>query len=319
MPLGGLGKVVGGDGLSVGDHAEDLDRLVEKVRTVEVAKGFQVATARWLSLGDRDQEVVAEHAPERPVDSSSVLQPPIGQSSSGFEPPAIEHVESGKLAPAIFLRSMFDGVEEGGEFGFGPVDPTHPSQVGFQEIGEFQEMPDVFQGVTKLGLGEGPSTPIGPGLAPQKRITEGLVDQVSQGKRITEADQARGDLDVEDATGHRAGLQSADPQILARRVHDHFQRRVDHSVPERGKVAHLERVDDRHPRGCRHLDQAEHRLEGVFRDKLGVKGEAAGVAEVLDEFPESLRVRDQGFRFRRVFGHGSARRVEFDRGEPPPG
>ena len=110
------------------------------------------------------------------------------------------------------------------ELVLGPLDPAEPLQVGLELVGEVEQVADVLKCVAQAGLRTAATPPVGPGLAPEQRDFQGLVDQISQGKRIAEADEPGGDLDVEDsAGGPDAGLHPADPQVLARRVHDDLE------------------------------------------------------------------------------------------------
>ena len=58
---------------------------------------------------------------------------------------------------------------------------------------------------------------------------------------------------------------------------------------------HRLRVDHRQPIARRHLDQAEHRLERLLRDELGVEAEPARGADVADQLLELGGRGDQAF------------------------
>ena len=78
------------------------------------------------------------------------------------------------------------------------------------------------------------------------------------------------------------GAEQADPHVLAGRVHHDLERRVVHQAPRRGSsLADLSgSITARRSRG-RHLDQAEHRLESLFRDELGVEGKPLHGSNVI--------------------------------------
>ena len=114
--------------------------------------------------------------------------------------------------------------------------------------------------------------------------------RLTSDKRVAETDEPGGDLHVEDAPRQRPGLEQADPQVLAGRVHHDLDRRVVDDVPERVEIADRQRIDHRQPVARRDLDQAEDRLERVFRDELGVEGKPAARPQVLDQRGELRRV-----------------------------
>ena len=78
-------------------------------------------------------------------------------------------------------------------------------------------------------------------------------------------------------------------------MHDDLDRRVEHHVPERAQVADRQGIDHRQPLASRHLDQAEHRLERLFGDKLGVEGEPAARPQMIDQPVELGRRGDDLF------------------------
>ena len=120
-----------------------------------------------------------------------------------------------------------------GELGLGPGRSTELRQAVGEMIGQIEQVADVVERVMELGRAERPMPPVGARLAAGQADPQHLPDQVHQRQRVTETDQARGDLDVEHPAGKRPGPQQADPQIFTRRMHHDLDRRVEDHVPER--------------------------------------------------------------------------------------
>ena len=107
------------------------------------------------------------------------------------------------------------------------------------------------------------------------------------------AEQAGGDLHVEDAGGQRAGLEPAEARFLLASVHDDLDIGVGDELPEGVEAGQGEGVEDGDAVGCGDLGEGEFGAVGVLADELGVEGEDAGLADLVVEGAGLGRVGDE--------------------------
>ncbi len=144
-----------------------------------------------------------------------------------------------------------------------------------EDIGDLEQVTHIIERVIELGRAQGPVPPVGARFTAGQADSQNLADQIHERERIIETDQTGRDLDVEHLARQGPRAQQADPQILAGRVHDDFDGRVEHHVPERADVAHGQGIDHGEPFARGHLNETEDRLERVFTDKFGVERKLA--------------------------------------------
>ena len=163
-----------------------------------------------------------------------------------------------------------------------PGGSTQLGEPADEMIGHVEQVANVVEGVMELGRSQGPVPPVGACLAARQADPEHLADQVHQRQRITEPDQSRGHLHVEDPPGKRRlnrQIRRSSPAACMT-----TSTAGSRTTSQNGlDVAHRQGIDHRQPLARRHLDQAEHRLERLFDDKLGVEGEPADRPQMVDQ------------------------------------
>ncbi len=108
-----------------------------------------------------------------------------------------------------------------------------------------------------------------------------------------EAEQRRGDLRVEQRSGHRAARVEQDLDVLARRVQDFQSRTVEQQLVQRRQVEAGQRVDQPAVGFGGNLHEAELRVVGALPHELGVEREALRTVQPEQGRLECGRLVDQ--------------------------
>ena len=133
-------------------------------------------------------------------------------------------------------------------------------------------------------------------------MSQELIDQRAVPKRIGQADQAGGDLQVEPVCRRFPAPAPAHANLLAPGVNDHRAGRIDQHAPKRFERPGAQRVDQTQRRRRRNLDQAQARLIGVFADEFGVEADHAGFADASAAFRDGGGIGNDKF-LKRIHWH----------------
>ena len=175
-----------------------------------------------------------------------------------------------------------------------PGEAVAKPELVLEALTEGEEVFDVGGGVGELGAGKGSAHPVAPGLPLVEAEAEEGPDEDVIGGGIALADEAGGDLDVEDVGGEGAGGVPAEAGFLVAGVDDEGDGGVGGEAPEGREVGEGEGVDDRDVAGGGDLDQGEFGAVGAFADELRVDGEEAGVLDVVAEAVEGVWGGEEG-------------------------
>ena len=80
-----------------------------------------------------------------PVLSSSLVFAPLGQPPGHLQSAAAELVQPRQPPPSLLVGPLQGAGEEVGKFGLGPVGSPHLLQLGFQMIGDVQQMAHIIE------------------------------------------------------------------------------------------------------------------------------------------------------------------------------
>ena len=155
--------------------------------------------------------------------------------------------------------------------------------LGLQPVLYQQEVADVVGGVMALGGTQGSSVPLREGVAASKHLPRDGLDEVRKRQGVGMPGEGGDDLRVEDRGGRNVQVPHDRLEILRARVHDGADRRIRHESPQVVQGPDREGVDQRDPVGRGHLEQADPRVVAFLADELGVEGECADLADVLQE------------------------------------
>ena len=168
--------------------------------------------------------------------------PPLGKPAGDLQAAAAELVQPRQTPPALSSTRFWIAATNSRELALGP---GGPAPLG--KLGRRADRPGRADNARRPGR-SGAARPTAAAAASRsasrpRRPTTRIVcaDQVAERQRVAEPDQPGGDLHVKDPAGDRPGLEPADPQVLARGMHDDLDRRVGHYLPERREVAHGQR------------------------------------------------------------------------------
>jgi hypothetical protein len=154
------------------------------------------------------------------------------------------------------------------------------------------QVADVVQGVLDLPLAQRPAAPVGAGLLFAGRFAQELVDQRAEAGRILDADQAGGQLHVEQSGRRLAHRAEAEFHLAAAGVNDRLVARRGDRFPEGPQVGQLDGVDQGHLPFGNHLDQAEMGPVRVLGDELRIETDPRAAGQPGAEFLQLLARRD---------------------------
>lgn len=246
------------------------------------------ATAHDLeegSVGDR-----------RPVREILHLGDPIPLDAQRREErflPGIEFVAA-PCPPHLGDRIEDVGVIEPGQaLPAGPVQATRGLESRPEFRPEQRQVPHVVRGIAKLRGTQGPSIPVGEGVALGERVAEEALDQFSQGRGIVRSGEGRRDLHVDDVLRRRSAVAAHGGEVRGAGMHEGGVLRRADDLPDRRKFADRERIDEVDPLAGRQLDQAGLGEVGDLADELGIEGERLLSRDMLQGLGEPGRIGDQ--------------------------
>jgi len=169
------------------------------------------------------------------------------------------------------------------------------------------EVADVVGGVAELDAGEGAMVPVSEGESFSEACAGELADELGEADGVGQADEAGGDLRIEDAVGAGAGEAEDGFEVLLAAVDELLDGGIGDEIPEGCEVEAGEGIDECDAVGGGDLYETEFRDVGHFADELAVVGEGADRADVCDEIGQSIGGGDEGggrFGDQRVLGDG---------------
>ncbi len=124
-----------------------------------------------------------------------------------------------------------------------------------------------------MGCAEWPRAPIGACFAFVQDFAEHPIEQVAIRSGVLTAQDAYGQLDVEQASHGFAGGSINKQGLFAASMHNHAARRIDQQLPKLLQLLDRFRVDQENLVAGRDLEQTEIGPVTVFGDKLGIKAD----------------------------------------------
>ncbi len=279
----------------VGDDVEEFADEFAVAGLGEAAEDFDVALLLGAAAGDFDEDVVAHERADGAVAGLGPLLAPFDEAFEDDEAEGVEFLAAFEAEGALFERGVVVGfVFEAGEFF---ADPGHA--VGFVDLADeafvdLGEVEDIFDGVADLVVGERSAEPVGEGLSFGDAFVEQHLDQAEEAQGVAIADEAGGELDVEDVVGEESGRAEADLEVFLAGVDDGDDVGVGDEFPEGGDIDVGDGVDEDDLAVAADLDEAEGGVIGFVADEFGIEGEEAGVAPALAVGFEGLLIRNEG-------------------------
>ena len=218
-------------------HVEDLAGPAQQVRAVEVAEGLEVArgspAAAWRSrpAGRRASTWRSGRLARR---ASSL--PPFRQPAGDLQPAAVQLVQARQPPPAVLVGAVLGSPsrKSANSASAQAIRPSASSSA-VEHVGQRRAGGGRRRARSGAARGlSGPSPPVGPRLAAGERDAERLARPGCPARADSRSPTSPAAIwTSKTRAGTAPGLDLADPQVLARRVHDDLDRRVVHDVPER--------------------------------------------------------------------------------------
>ncbi len=258
---------------------------------VDVPHRLELAARRRGAVRDRDHGEVGQHEPGRLVE---LLRTPL--------PPCRDALRHAALAPPQLARMLqppprllgHDGraraTEQDGELLLRPLEAPRRLQPLREQLPQLEEVGHVARRVAALRVGERAARPVGQLVALLEADPEQTLDEREQ-RRRAEADEARGELGVEDGAGRQAARPLQHLQVLVGSV-EHGDAVAGEHAGERGDVDG-QRVDQRDRVVPGDLEQGEMRVVAPLAVELGVDPVLGRVDELVDEALQLGTGRDE--------------------------
>ena len=262
-------------------------------QALHAADAAQVVEVAGGGLGGGDEEVVAQDAATGQVSVLGQPLAPVEELADGGEVARAELLRPADAPPAVLGELVDELVVAVGELVVEPGEALAGVELRVQDIAQGQQVVDVGGGVGQLAVAEGAADPVAAGLPLLGAAAQDGADEAVVGEGVAMAEQAGGDLHIEDAVGQRAGLEPAEARLLVAGVHHDLDIGVGDELPEGVEVRQGEGVEDGDAAGRGDLGEGEFGAVGVLADELGVEGEDARLADLVVEGAGHGRVGDE--------------------------
>lgn len=275
------------------DAGDQFGGEADVVAALHAADGGSVVGGFGLSFGDFDEEVVADDGTCGSVAIGGDAVAPVEQFAEDGHAAAVHFHGAGDASPGFAVAFARGVAHEAVEFGFGPTEAAAFGELLLLPFPDGGEVSDVVEGVADLFFGEGSAAPFRAGFVGVDADVEDALREAGVRQGISAAEEAFGDLDVDELAGELAGEVVAEADFLSSAVDDDSGVVVGHQRPPGGEVRYVEGVDGGDAFGGGELHQTEPRPEVVFGDELGVKGDDATLPDVSAEIVEVLLAGDE--------------------------
>ena len=204
-----LGQFLGREVLR-GLNGVEQSGAVAVGQALHAADALQVVKVGGGGLGGGDDEVVAEDAPAWEITRAGEVLTPEEEFADGGEVAPAELLGPGDAPPAVLGELCEELVVAVVGFVVEPGQAGALIECGAEGVAEGDEVVDVVRGVGELAIAEGASHPVAAGLALFGVAVEDGADEAVIGDGEAVAEEAGGDLDIEDVGGEGSGFEPAE-------------------------------------------------------------------------------------------------------------